>query len=301
MHNAQWQNAECTNTARTASTTVQPRTRVSALESRDCVASQPVHSVLHSAFCILHSSFASCPRQLLFEQLLPVQLRVEPAGGHERVVRAALGDAAALEHEDLVGVAHGGDPVRHDDRRCAASSRRAAATGSPPPCRCPPPTAHRRGSGCAGRARRPRERRALLLAARQRDAALPHRRGVALREVGDVLVEPRDGGGRLHGTLAVLAAGSDGDRRRRTRRCRRACRRRGTAPAGRSRSRRAASASGMSRTSMPSMNTVPGGGSCSRGSRLISVDLPEPVAPTSATVWPGSMTAEMPSSTRRPS
>ena len=37
------------------------------------------------------------------------------------------------------------------------------------------------------------------------------------------------------------------------------------------------------------MNTVPGGGSCSRGSRLISVDLPEPVAPTSATVWPGSM------------
>jgi hypothetical protein len=34
------------------------------------------------------------------------------------------------------------------------------------------------------------------------------------------------------------------------------------------------------------MNTVPGGGSCSRASSEISVDLPEPVTPTSATVCP---------------
>ena len=40
------------------------------------------------------------------------------------------------------------------------------------------------------------------------------------------------------------------------------------------------------------MNTVPGGGSCSRGSRLISVDLPDPVAPTSATVCPASIRSE---------
>ena len=47
--------------------------------------------------------------------------------------------------------------------------------------------------------------------------------------------------------------------------------------------------SGISRTSTPSRKTVPGGGSCRRGSRWISVDLPEPVAPTSATVCPAAM------------
>ena len=52
------------------------------------------------------------------------------------------------------------------------------------------------------------------------------------------------------------------------------------------------SASGISRTSTPSMKTVPGGGSCSRGSRLTSVDLPEPVAPTIAAVWPASMRSD---------
>ena len=98
----------------------------------------------------------------------------------------------------------------------------------------------------------------------------------------------RHGPGRLPGATPPPA---------RTPRCRRACPRRGTVPAGRTRWRHAASGSGMSRTSTPSMNTVPGRGSCSRGSRLISVDLPEPVAPTRATVWPGSMTAEMPSRT----
>ena len=40
-----------------------------------------------------------------------------------------------------------------------------------------------------------RERGALLLAARQRDAPLADHRVVAVRKVGDVLVEPRDGGG----------------------------------------------------------------------------------------------------------
>ena len=51
-------------------------------------------------------------------------------------------------------------------------------------------------------------------------------------------------------------------------------------------------ASGISRTSTPSMKTVPGGGSCSRGSRLMSVDLPEPVGPTIATVCPAATVSE---------
>ena len=45
-------------------------------------------------------------------------------------------------------------------------------------------------------------------------------------------------------------------------------------------------------TSTPSMKTVPGGGSCSRASSEISVDLPEPVTPTSATVCPASIVAD---------
>ena len=56
-------------------------------------------------------------------------------------------------------------------------------------------------------------------------------------------------------------------------------------------------ASGRSRTSTPSMNTVPGGGSNSRGSRLMSVDFPDPVGPTSATVSPASIFTDTRSST----
>ena len=153
-----------------------------------------------------------------------------------------------------------------------------------------------------------RQRGPLLLAARQRNPALADHRVVALREIGDVLVEPRDGGGgddpcrrAIDGRSAEAFALRSAarlkpsrvlTRRRRsrparTRRCRPACPRTGTAPAARSRSRRAASPSGISRTSTPSMNTVPGGGSCSRASSEISVDLPEPVTPTSATVCAG--------------
>ena len=58
--------------------------------------------------------------------------------------------------------------------------------------------------------------------------------------------------------------------------------------------------SGRSRTSMPSMNTVPGGGSYSRGSRLTSVDLPLPVGPTIASVVPAGTVSEMSCSTGGP-
>jgi hypothetical protein len=51
-------------------------------------------------------------------------------------------------------------------------------------------------------------------------------------------------------------------------------------------------ASGIRRTSTPSRNTVPGGGSCSRASKLISVDFPDPVGPTIATVCPAAIRAE---------
>jgi hypothetical protein len=54
---------------------------------------------------------------------------------------------------------------------------------------------------------------------------------------------------------------------------------------------------GMSRTSTPSMNTVPGGASVSRGRQASSVDLPEPVGPTMAVVVPAGIVAETSRST----
>ena len=58
---------------------------------------------------------------------------------------------------------------------------------------------------------------------------------------------------------------------------------------------------GMSRTSIPSTNTVPRGGSYSRGSRLMSVDLPEPVGPTTASVSPAATRSDTSRSTGAPS
>ena len=154
-------------------------------------------------------------------------------------------------------------------------------------------------------------RRALLLAARQRDAALADHRVVALREVGDVLVEPRDRRRLLDAPptlrrrpppaspappaplphlphLPSCRTRIEPERDvvgERVREQERLLRHEADRPAQHGRA-------GSSRTSTPSTNTVPGGGSCSRASRLISVDLPEPVTPTSATVCPASMRAE---------
>ena len=53
--------------------------------------------------------------ELFFEQLLLMQLGVQAVVTDQPVVSAALGDAAFVEHEDDVGVAHRGNPVRNDD------------------------------------------------------------------------------------------------------------------------------------------------------------------------------------------
>ena len=181
------------------------------------------------------------------------EIRVEPVARDELVVRAALGDAAAVEHEDQVGVAHGRDAVRHDDRRPlahdAAQPRQdllfgVRVHGRQRVVQDQDPRVDGQGA---------RERRPLLLAARQRDAALADDRVVAVREVGDVLVEARDGSTPSRSARAGRAVVAGRGRRprtcpdgrpARTRRCRQACRRTGTAPAARTRSRRAASSSG---------------------------------------------------------
>ena len=59
---------------------------------------------------------------LLLAEGEPLRLELEhravaPALGHELVVRAELDDPAVLEHADAVDVSHGGEAVRHEDRR----------------------------------------------------------------------------------------------------------------------------------------------------------------------------------------
>jgi hypothetical protein len=128
---------------------------------------------------------------------------------------------------------------------------------------------------------RARDGGSLFLAAGQRDPALADHRVVALREIGDVFVEARDfrGGDDRAYRLSppdLLAHPTQLPRWRRTRtRC---------CPASVSENRNGScgtnpialrrTPSGRSRTSTPSMNTVPGGGSCRRASSEISVDFP---------------------------
>ena len=116
-----------------------------------------------------------------------------------------------------------------------------------------------------------RERRALLLAARQRDAALADHRVVALRKIGDVLVEARDRRRRRRSLGVAQRPGRPSCRDL-------ASRPNATLSASVSEKRNGScgtnpiaprsTASGMSRTSTPSTNTVPGGGSCSRAQQV---------------------------------
>jgi hypothetical protein len=54
-------------------------------------------------------------RILFLDEAAFAEFGVEAAAGEEFFVAAALDDAAALEDEDFVGVADGGDPVGDDE------------------------------------------------------------------------------------------------------------------------------------------------------------------------------------------
>jgi len=47
-------------------------------------------------------------------ELSVVQVGVQAARGQQLLVRAALGNAAGVDHQDLVGFPDGGEPVRDD-------------------------------------------------------------------------------------------------------------------------------------------------------------------------------------------
>ena len=70
----------------------------------------------------------------------------------QRGVGAGLDDPAVVEHRDLVGVAHGRQPVRDGDRGAAARPARRTRAARPARSRCPARWSPRRGPGRAGRA-----------------------------------------------------------------------------------------------------------------------------------------------------
>ena len=115
----------------------------------------------------------------------------------------AFGDATFVEQEDDVGVAHRGDAVRDDDRRPLPQD-----SAQPRQNFFLRVRVHRRQRIVQNQDARvdddgARKRRPLFLPARQRDPALADRRLVAVRKVGDVLVETRDLGGGKDSTATL--------------------------------------------------------------------------------------------------
>ena len=110
---------------------------------------------------------------------------------HELVVRAPLDDAARLEHDDLIRVAHGRDPVRrHKDRSSGADA------SQPVQDRALGLAVDRRQRVVEEQDRRvgderTRQRGPLFLAAGERDAALAHDGVEALGALREVLLELR--------------------------------------------------------------------------------------------------------------
>ena len=180
------------------------------------------------------------------------------------------------------------------DVRCA-HERRAAAAESPPRCACPRPTAHRRGSGCADRCRArarcavrcfcppdsvmPRSPTRVSYPCGKSATSLSSRAIAAASSTVTVEAASLQAGLSRPGFRPAFAA-------HQTRRSRATVSENRNGSCGTKPIAPRTVASGSSRTSTPSMNTVPGGGSCSRASSDSSVDLPEPVRPTIATVCP---------------
>ena len=113
---------------------------------------------------------------------------IAPARADQLLVRADLGDAALVEDDDLIGVAHGREPVRDRDRRPPFGEplerllHRAARSA----CRAPRSPRRGRGSAdCAGSSARSRS-----AAARRPRSGSPARRRPSRSPRGGVAIRP---------------------------------------------------------------------------------------------------------------
>jgi hypothetical protein len=193
----------------------------------------------------------------------------------------ALDHPPALEHQDLVGVAHRGEAVGDDEARGAARAQARLDAR------------FRRGVEGARRLvededrgiahQRPRDLESLALPAAQVARALLQRRIEAARARGDLLVERR---------VAQRA------RQRLVGACVQSVRFSRTLPSNSTTSwstyatARASSSRANAVRGLPSTRISPLHGSYSPTASRASVDFPDPDAPTSATRWPGASVSE---------
>ena len=200
--------------------------------------------------------------------------------GHQLVVGAFLDDPTVVEHHDAVGVADGRQAVGDHQRRAAA--QRFVERGLHVRLVLVVEVAGGLVEDHDDRVlqQQPGDRQALLLAAAQPVAALADHRVVAVGQRGDRVVDPRARGTPRRARRSV--ASGLAYRRLSPIDSWNRCGSWVTTPIA------ARSVSCVrSRTSWPSTLTLPPVTSYSRGISPASVVLPEPEAPTSATVSPG--------------
>src|SRR5262249_36590229 len=120
------------------------------------------------------------------------ELAVASALGEQLLVRAALDDLAALEHQNLNCAADGREAVRNDERRAAAAQRPQAVLNERLALAVEARGRFVEQQDARVRENRARDRDALALAARQPHAALTDDGVVLLLEAVDELVGVRD-------------------------------------------------------------------------------------------------------------
>ena len=111
---------------------------------------------------------------------------------HQVLVRPALDDLAAFEHQDLVGAADGRQPVRDDERRAALPQRLQAVLNQRLALAVEARRRFVENQDARVRQNRARDRHALPLSAGQAHAALADDRVVLLVERLDELVAVGD-------------------------------------------------------------------------------------------------------------
>ena len=119
---------------------------------------------------------------------------------------SALDDAAFLQHQDLVGIDHGGEPMGDDQRRAIGRDFAQALLdflfGAAVERRCRFVEQHDGRLLQQGA----RDRHALFFAAGEFQSALAHLRGIAVGQAGDELVQAGEAGRLDHLVLARAGA-----------------------------------------------------------------------------------------------
>src|SRR6185437_3651137 len=187
---------ECPHPRRRAST--KPQTRPSICTGADTSSGASSGASRKACRASLLRGNRSFACQLFFEQLSLVQLGVFAALRQQRFVRAALDDAPLLQKNDLVGRLYGRDAMGNENRGALPHHATQRAKNALFGIRIQAGKRIVKDENARVANHRSCERRALLLPARERDAALTHQGFVAVRESFDVRIDASYTGGSCY-------------------------------------------------------------------------------------------------------